>query len=388
MKIYQVGGSVRDALLGLPVSDRDFVVVGATPEAMVALGYKPVGRDFPVFLHPETHDEYALARTERKHGRGHQGFVFHAQPDVTLEADLERRDLTINAMARDEAGNLVDPYGGQRDLAARTLRHVSPAFGEDPLRVLRVARFAARFEFDVADATMALMTSLVERGELRDLSGERVWREFSRGLTEAHPSRMIAALRRCGALREIAPELEHLFDCGIPGTQPDLGVLTARALDCGAAHDPDLIVQYAICSRGLDLDGASALATRLRATIDCRETALSAVRFTGTLARAAALSAAEWLALLSGLDALRRPQRLQWMLGVVQAYAASDSQRQAVDCVAVAALANGALGALKAVDYGNLNDAAGSDVGAQVHLRRLDALQTWRAGREIRSDTT
>ena len=179
MKVYRVGGSVRDELLGLPVIDRDFVVVGATPEEMMALGYQPVGRDFPVFLHPDTHEEYALARTERKSGRGHQGFLFHADPAVTLDDDLIRRDLTINAMARDDAGALIDPHGGQRDLAARTLRHVSPAFLEDPLRVLRVARFAARFGFDIALETESMMRGIVSRGELADLSPERVWREFS-----------------------------------------------------------------------------------------------------------------------------------------------------------------------------------------------------------------
>ncbi|MEO7760891.1 MAG: multifunctional CCA tRNA nucleotidyl transferase/2'3'-cyclic phosphodiesterase/2'nucleotidase/phosphatase [Casimicrobiaceae bacterium] len=387
MKIYQVGGSVRDALLGLPVSDRDFVVVGATPEAMIALGYKPVGRDFPVFLHPESHDEYALARTERKHGRGHQGFVFHAQPDVTLEDDLARRDLTINAMARDEAGNLIDPYGGQRDLAARTLRHVSPAFGEDPLRVLRVARFAARFAFEVDDATMALMTALVQRGELRDLSGERVWREFSRGLTEAHPSRMLSVLRCCGVLREIAPELEFLFECNSPSGQAPLGVSTARALDCGARRNPTLIVQYAICSRHLDIDAATTLAARLRASIDCRDAAFNAIRYAGTLERAQPLSAAEWLSLLSGLDALRRPERMQWLLRVVRAYAAADSVLAEDDCAGIAAEANNALGALNAVDYGNLDNGAGVDVEAQVRARRLSALENWLAA-EIRSGTT
>ena len=245
MKIYRVGGSVRDELLGLGAggaADRDYVVVGATPEMMIARGFKPVGRDFPVFLHPETHDEYALARTERKSGRGHQGFVFHADPGVTLEEDLARRDLTINAMARAEGpsaegscaegscaegscaegscaegscaeasstgdGVLIDPYGGRRDLESRTLRHVSPAFAEDPLRVLRVARFAARFDFDVAAETEALMRDIVDSGELAELSPERVWREFSLALVAPKPSRMLSVLRRCGALRAIAPEI-------------------------------------------------------------------------------------------------------------------------------------------------------------------------------------
>src|SRR5512144_1124906 len=190
MKVYQVGGSVRDELLGLPVQDRDWVVVGADPQEMARRGYRPVGADFPVFLHPQTHEEYALARTERKTGPGYKGFAFHAAPDVTLEQDLERRDLTINAMARAGDGTLVDPFGGAADIAARVLRHVSPAFAEDPLRVLRVARFAARLDFGVAPETEALMRELVASGELSTVAAERVWQELARGLMEAHPSRM------------------------------------------------------------------------------------------------------------------------------------------------------------------------------------------------------
>ena len=199
VRIYRVGGSVRDELLGRPDADRDYVVVGATPETMLASGYRPVGRDFPVFLHPETQDEYALARTERKHGSGYRGFEFFASPDVTLEQDLERRDLTINAMARGDDGVLVDPHGGREDLAARVLRHVSPAFAEDPLRVLRVARFAARFDFAVAPETEALMRRIVASGELATLAPERVWQEWAKGLMEAHPvadARGAARLRR------------------------------------------------------------------------------------------------------------------------------------------------------------------------------------------------
>ena len=191
MKAYVVGGAVRDELLGLPVADRDWVVVGATPEALVAAGYRPVGRDFPVFLHPETREEYALARTERKSGRGYRGFTVHAAPEVTLEQDLARRDLTINAMARDAAGGLIDPFGGARDLKDGILRHVSEAFAEDPLRVLRVARFAARYAFRVAEETLALMRRMVAAGELEHLVPERVWQEFSRGLAEPHPARPV-----------------------------------------------------------------------------------------------------------------------------------------------------------------------------------------------------
>src|SRR5512144_2982769 len=206
VQIYRVGGSVRDELLGRPDSDRDWVVVGATPETMLASAYKPVGRDFPVFLHPDTGEEYALARTERKHGRGYRGFEFFASPDVTLEEDLARRDLTINAMARAEDGTLIDPFGGEADLRAGVLRHVSPAFAEDPLRVLRVARFAARFGFAVAPETRRLMRAIVASGELAELAPERVWQELARGLMEPHPSRMLAVLRDCGALARVLPE--------------------------------------------------------------------------------------------------------------------------------------------------------------------------------------
>ena len=242
MKIYSVGGSVRDELLARPVADRDYVVVGATPDEMLAQGFRPVGRDFPVFLHPKTGEEYALARTERKSGRGYHGFTFHAAPEVTLEEDLRRRDLTINAMARDADGRLVDPYGGAADLAAGILRHVSAAFAEDPLRVLRTARFAARFGFSVAGETEALMRDIAAEGELSTLTPERLWQELSRALMESQPSRFFAVLRRCGALEQIFPEVDALF--GVP--QPiryhpefDTGVHLMQALDFSAhAADP------------------------------------------------------------------------------------------------------------------------------------------------------
>jgi tRNA nucleotidyltransferase (CCA-adding enzyme) len=219
MRAYIVGGAVRDGLLGLPVQDHDWVVVGATPEDMLAQGFRPVGKDFPVFLHPDTQEEHALARTERKTAPGYRGFVFHTSPDVTLEEDLVRRDLTINAIARAEDGSLVDPYGGQRDLQARVFRHVSDAFAEDPVRILRVARFAARFpEFTVAPETNALMRRMVELGEVDALVAERVWQELARGLMEQTPSRMFDVLRGCGALARIMPELDALW--GVP--QPPL----------------------------------------------------------------------------------------------------------------------------------------------------------------------
>jgi tRNA nucleotidyltransferase (CCA-adding enzyme) len=218
MQIYRVGGAVRDRLLGLPVQDIDWVVVGATVDEMLARGFQQVGKDFPVFLHPQTHEEYALARTERKSGHGYTGFTVHASPDVTLEEDLLRRDLTINAMAEGEDGAVIDPFNGQADLAARVLRHVSPAFTEDPVRILRLGRFAARFDFAVAEETMALMRQMVEAGEVDHLVAERVWQEISRGLMEDNPARMFEILRECGALARIAPEIDALF--GVP-ERPD-----------------------------------------------------------------------------------------------------------------------------------------------------------------------
>ena len=385
VKIYRVGGSVRDELLGQPVTDRDYVVVGATPETLIALGFQPVGRDFPVFLHPQTHEEYALARTERKEGRGHQGFVFHADPGVTLEADLLRRDLTINAMARDEAGTLIDPYGGQRDLDLRVLRHISPAFGEDPLRVLRVARFAARFGFAVAEDTEALMRELVAHGEMRDLSPERVWQELAQGLVARQPSRMLAVLRRCGALREVAPELDGLFGGAAAGQQPDLGVRTALALDRGAAVEgapPALAVQFAIAARHLSIAHAETLAARLRVSADCRDAAINAIRHTATLDRTDALSAEEWLSLLGGLDALRRPERLDVLLAVHAAHAACDFPGPADNAGAdrIRARATTALQVLAGIDYDRLKADEEDGIAQRVQRLRLEALRKWLAG--------
>src|SRR6185436_19825488 len=239
VRIYAVGGAVRDELLGRPVKDHDYVVIGSSPEEMERLGYRPVGRDFPVFLHPRTHEEYALARTERKTSRGYKGFEVQASPDVTLEQDLARRDLTINAIARDEAGNIIDPYHGVADLTAGILRHVSPAFVEDPVRVLRVARFAARFGFQVAPETLELMREMVHNGEVDHLVPERLWQELSRGLMEEQPSRMLIVLRECGALARVLPEVNALF--GVP--QPvqhhpevDTGLHILLVIDYAAAQ--------------------------------------------------------------------------------------------------------------------------------------------------------
>ncbi|MBK5105858.1 MAG: multifunctional CCA tRNA nucleotidyl transferase/2'3'-cyclic phosphodiesterase/2'nucleotidase/phosphatase, partial [Burkholderiales bacterium] len=273
MKIYAVGGAVRDELLGLPVKDRDYVVVGATPDDMIRLGYRPVGKDFPVFLHPKTHEEYALARTERKTARGYRGFQVHAAPDVTLEQDLSRRDLTINAIARDRQGRLIDPYGGAADLKRGVLRHVSPAFAEDPVRILRVARFAARFGFKVAPATLRLMRAMVEAGEADALVAERVWQELAVGLMEAAPSKMFTLLRSCGALARVLPELAEAW------ARRGVHARTQRALDFAAARGYALEVRYAVLACGLAGVEASErelrrMSARLRAPADARDLAV------------------------------------------------------------------------------------------------------------------
>ena len=337
MKTYIVGGAVRDRLLGLPVVDRDHVVVGASPDDMVALGFQPVGKDFPVFLHPQTHEEYALARTERKSGHGYKGFKVYAAPEVTLEEDLLRRDLTINAMAEDESGALVDPYGGQRDLAAKTFRHVSEAFAEDPVRILRVARFAARFtEFTVAPETLALMRQMVDSGEIDALVPERVWQEVARGLLDAQPSRMFLALRDCGALARLFPEIDRLF--GVP--QPpahhpeiDTGVHVMRVVDWAARQGASLAVRFAALTHDLgkgatppeqwprhidhEIAGAElvrALCERIRVPADCRDLAATVAREHGHVHRALELRPGTLVELLERVDAFRRPGRFEEFL--------------------------------------------------------------------------
>ena len=313
MKAYVVGGAVRDRLLGAPVNDRDWVVVGATPEAMLAAGYLPVGRDFPVFLHPVTREQYALARTERKAGRGYHGFVFHAAPDVTLEQDLARRDLTINAIAEDpDSGEVIDPFGGRRDLEAGVLRHVSDAFAEDPVRLLRLARFAARWpRFTVAGDTLALLRRLVANGEVDALVAERVWQEVARGLCEARPSRMFAVLRDCGALQRLAPMLEAGLADAAQRT------LLMKAIE---SAPPRLPLRFACLCHALDAtaDGTSAglprlhaLCERWRVDGDCRELAVLVAREWPLLHRdTAVFDPPHCLALLQRCDAWRRPARL------------------------------------------------------------------------------
>ncbi len=334
MQIYKVGGAVRDRLLGRPVSEVDWVVVGASAEQMLELGYRPVGADFPVFLHPQTGEEYALARTERKSGRGYGGFTFHASPDVTLEEDLIRRDLTVNAMAEDEQGALIDPYNGQQDLQARILRHVSPAFAEDPLRVLRVARFAARYAplgFSIAPETLALMRQLAESGELGHLTAERSWKEISRALMEPRPDVFIQVLRDCGALATLLPEVDDLF--GVP--QPpahhpeiDTGVHVLSVLRQCAEHQQPLSVRWACLlhdvgkgltpeanwprhiaheHKGLKL--IQAINERCKAPRDCAELASLVGEFHTHGHRALELRPSTLLELLQRFDVFRRPQR-------------------------------------------------------------------------------
>jgi tRNA nucleotidyltransferase (CCA-adding enzyme) len=320
MKIYVVGGAVRDGLLGLPVQDRDYVVVGATPQDMLRKGFTPVGKDFPVFLHPKTHEEYALARTERKTAPGYKGFVFHTAADVTLEEDLIRRDLTINAIAQAQDGSLIDPFGGQRDLQAKTFRHVSPAFAEDPLRILRVARFAARFtDFTVADETLALMRQMVRAGEVDALVPERVWQELARGLMEAKPSRMFSVLRSCGALQRISPELDALWD----GPHADAGIGIMAVVDLAAAMEHSLPIRFAALTHQLGKDGMpeagsiellDAVCKRLKIPNDCRDLAVMTAREHGTIGRGLALHDEAIVSLLERCDAFRKPQRFTDML--------------------------------------------------------------------------
>ncbi|MDR2187507.1 MAG: multifunctional CCA addition/repair protein [Azonexus sp.] len=337
MRIYVVGGAIRDELLGAPSSDRDYVVVGATPEAMLAQGFKPVGKDFPVFIHPESGEEYALARTERKSGRGYHGFTFHAAPDVTLTDDLARRDLTINAMARDASGALIDPYGGQRDLADKVLRHVGPAFAEDPVRLLRLARLAARFsDFTVAPETMELLRRMVADGEADHLVAERVWQELARGLMEKEPARMFETLRDCGALARLLPEVDALF--GVPQRadyhpEIDAGIHTMLVIGQAARRGYPLPVRFAalthdlgkaltpaeILPRHIGHEAHSAelveqLAARLRIPADCRELALLMARHHGAIHCAKELRAATLVSLIEKCDARRRPERFEQLL--------------------------------------------------------------------------
>lgn len=332
MKAYVVGGAVRDQLLGLPVQDRDYVIVGGTPNKMIALGFKPVGKDFPVFLHPKTGEEYALARTERKTSPGYHGFTFHTSEDVTLEEDLRRRDLTINAMAIDERGRVVDPFGGDKDLENKVFRHVSDAFVEDPVRVLRVARFAARFpDFTIAPETCGLMRQMVETGEINALVPERVWQELARGLMEKKPSRMFTVLRGCGALARILPEIDALW--GVPQPEVhhpeiDTGIHTMMVLDVAAEKKHSLAIRFAALMHdigkgqtvssewprhtgheALGVPLVETICERLRVPNDCRDLAIMMTREHGDIARGLDLCPSGIVKLLERCDAFRRPKR-------------------------------------------------------------------------------
>jgi tRNA nucleotidyltransferase (CCA-adding enzyme) len=333
LKAYVVGGAVRDELLGLPVADRDWVVVGSSPDELLAAGFKPVGRDFPVFLHPQTREEYALARTERKSGRGYRGFIVHSAPEVTLEEDLARRDLTINAMAKDEAGRLIDPFGGERDLRAGVLRHVGEAFAEDPVRILRVARFAARYGYRVAGETLALMRRMVQAGAVEELVPERVWQELARGLAESRPARMLEVLEACGALARLLPALR----------------IDAGALERAARGEAPLAQRFALLAWHGEPRAVEELCQRLRVPAEARELALLACESRDALGAAATAGAPDLLALLKRADAFRRPERFAALVAAVRfALPGIDTGRleralaaaQAVDAAAIARAAS------------------------------------------------
>ncbi len=411
MQIYMVGGAVRDRLLGRPVSDRDWVVVGATPEQMVAQGYLPVGRDFPVFLHPKTREEYALARTERKSGRGYRGFVVQTSPEVTLEEDLARRDLTINSIATSarpkSAEDYFDPYHGQRDLQNRVLRHVTDAFREDPVRILRVARFAARFtDFSVAPETMVLMREMVAHGEADHLVAERVWQELARGLMEEQPSRMFEVLRACGALAVVLPEVNRLW--GVPQRadhhpEIDTGIHLMMVLDMAARLQAPLAVRFAclthdlgkattpadVLPRHIGHEQRSAqllkgLAARLRVPVECREIADVVAREHGNIHRSGELGAAALVRLIERCDGIRKPERFAEILLACECDARGRlgleelayPQRQrlgavlaAVQSVATATIAANAASA----------GVTGPQVGEMIHAARVKAVAAWLA---------
>lgn len=404
MKIYRVGGAVRDRRLGLPVTENDWVVVGATPREMLDLGYKPVGRDFPVFLHPQTGEEYALARTERKSGKGYHGFTFHAEPDVTLEQDLVRRDLSINAMAEDEQGQLVDPYGGLRDLKARKLRHVSGAFVEDPLRVLRVARFAARYHwlgFHVVPETQKLMARIAGLGELEHLTPERVWKETGRALMEPAPQVFFQVLRDCHALEHVFPELAALD--GVP--QPpehhpevDTFVHQMLCLEQAARLELPLTARFALLvhdlgkgltpeeewprhiaheERGARL--AEQVADRLKVPRECKDLGILVARYHTHCHRALELKPSTLWKLFQALDVLRRPERLALFLGACEADARG---RTGLEDRAYpqADYLRGAARALERVDIDALRERGldGAHLGRAIEQERIKALKGYK----------
>lgn len=402
MKTYLVGGAVRDALLGITGADRDWVVVGSTPEAMVALGFTPVGKDFPVFLHPQTHEEYALARTERKTAPGYKGFVVHASPEVTLEEDLARRDLTINAMAQADDGSVVDPFGGQRDLQNKVLRHVTDAFREDPVRILRVARLAARYpDFSVAPQTMALMQDMVRAGEVNALVSERVWQELAKGLMAKQPSRLLQVLRECGALHVLLPEADRLYGVAQPPEhhpEIDTGVHLEMVLDETARVNAPLEVRFAALCHDLGKGTTDkallprhigheqrsvkllrALCERLRVPVPCRELAEVVAREHGHVHGAMSFGADALLRLLVRCDAIRRPDRFERVLMACECDARGRLGLQDRHYPQAAHLHN-MLKAALSVDTASLSTLAmqqglsGMEVGAQIEQARVKAI--------------
>jgi len=394
---YLVGGAVRDHLLGVPYHERDWVVVGATPEQLMQAGFRPVGQDFPVFLHPETGEEYALARTERKSGQGYGGFTFHTAPGVTLEQDLQRRDLTINAMAMDDKGAVIDPYGGQQDLQNRLLRHVSPAFAEDPLRVLRVARFAARYAplgFRVAEETLQLMRELADSGELQALTAERSWKEISRALMESRPDVFIRVLRDCGALAELLPELDRLF--GVP--QPpahhpevDTGEHVLLVLRMAAEMGLPLAARWACLLHDLGkgrtpeqfwpkhhgheskgLTAVKAVNQRCKAPRECQELALLTCEYHTHCHRALELKPGTLLKLFKAFDIYRRPERFEQFLGACEADARGRTGLEQRDYPQADYL-RGAANAARSADVKVLLEQGfkGAELGEQMEKERL-----------------
>lgn len=397
MKTYMVGGAVRDKLMGHPDKDRDFVVVGATPDDMLALGFKPVGRDFPVFLHPVSGEEYALARTERKTAPGYKGFSIHTATDVTLEQDLARRDVTINAMAEDADGHLIDPFGGRDDLAHGILRHVSTAFVEDPLRVLRVARFAARFDFCVHDDTLQLMREISASGELQALTAERVWQELERALGEPQPRRFFEVLRDCGALAELIPELDRLF--GVPQPEEhhpeiDTGLHTLMVLDQSVRLSAEPAVRFAALMHDLgkgttppeewpshkgheqrSVELIEQLCQRFKAPNTFRDLAVIVAREHGRVHRARELRAGTIMELLERSDAFRRPDRFEKVLLACEADARGRTGYEDRD-YPQATLLREALGATLTIDVGALQDQGlkGTELGNAIRLARCERI--------------
>ena len=362
MQTYIVGGAVRDALLGLPVNDRDWVVVGASPQQLIASGFLPVGKDFPVFLHPETREEYALARTERKTAAGYHGFVFHAEPNVTLEQDLARRDLTINAMAQDTHGAIIDPYGGQHDLKARVLRHVTDAFREDPVRILRLARFAARFSgFGVAKETLQLMREMVDAGEVDALVAERVWQELARGLMENKPSRMFDVLRECHALAKLLPEIDRIW-----------GASQSRVVDESAKVDAPLPVRFACLTHALPAE-LRGLCERLRVPTECRELAEVVAREHRNVDSSEDAGAGEVVRLLDRCDAWRKPQRFEQVLLACRCIACRDEYAPATHLMKALHAALG-VATHEIAGAAQAKGIKGPKVGELIQQARIDAV--------------